>query len=141
VTSSINLGGVDDILANIKRLGTRINDVAPKALKDSAEVIRRQASINCPRDNSSANLRKKYAAGQHLADNIIISDVEGTGFRQRVLVGPQKGDHDDFYYGKFLEFGTSKMAAKPFVEPAFLAKRRESREIIADAIREALRNG
>jgi len=139
--NSLTLGGIEDFQANMKKLGTRINQVAPKALKKGAEIIRKQASINCPRDNSPANLKKKYSPGKHLADNIIIGDVEGEGTRQHVLVGPQKGDNDDFYYGKFLEFGTTKMKSQPFVEPAFLSTREESRAAIAEVIKEAIEGG
>lgn len=39
--------------------------------------------------------------------------------RNAVIVGPRaRGGSPDGFYAKFLEFGTRKMAAKPFVDPA-----------------------
>ena len=49
---------------------------------------------------------------------------------------------DDPYYWRFVEFGTSKMPAKPFLRPAFTAKKEQaSREIIMTLQDEILRGG
>jgi len=37
-------------------------------------------------------------------------------------VSPRQGGKNDGFYGKFLEFGTSKMSPKPFMRPTFEAK-------------------
>lgn len=65
----------------------------------------------------------------HIADHIVVSatnqlEDDSLGSRRAdenehaVAVGPSK----DFFYGFFLEFGTIKMAAKPFLRPAFDSK-------------------
>ena len=38
------------------------------------------------------------------------------------------------FYGRFIEFGTSKMAAKPFLRPAFDAKKDEALTIFKDKL-------
>ncbi|MGO4154339.1 HK97-gp10 family putative phage morphogenesis protein [Cupriavidus sp. YAF13] len=38
------------------------------------------------------------------------------------------------YYGRFVEYGTSKMAAKPFLRPAFEAKKRAAAEAVNEVI-------
>lgn len=51
--------------------------------------------------------------------------------QQTFFVGVRQGKHSrqtkkgliDAFYGRFIEFGTSKMAAKPFMRPAFEAKK------------------
>lgn len=51
--------------------------------------------------------------------------------QQTFFVGVRQGKHAkqskkgllDAYYGRFIEFGTSKMAAKPFMRPAFEGKK------------------
>ena len=36
----------------------------------------------------------------------------------RFSVSPRKGGKNNAFYGRFIEFGTSKMQAKPFLRPA-----------------------
>jgi HK97 gp10 family phage protein len=40
------------------------------------------------------------------------------------------------FYGRFLEFGTAKMAARPFLRPAFDARSGEALGIFMDRLRE-----
>lgn len=42
-------------------------------------------------------------------------------------------------YGRYLEFGTSRMAARPWLRPTFRAKRDSIRSRVADAVAAALR--
>ena len=150
--NSIEFTGIDELLANLKRIGKNLKDVTPRALKAGAEPIRQAASQIAPYDPNSP--------GPHLKDNIIVSDVytatlwdletqmpsgnrlsagdhskDGDSY---VEVGPQRGAVDKFFYGKFHEFGTVKMKATPFVEPAFYAKRNECMENIAAVLREEI---
>lgn len=43
------------------------------------------------------------------------------------------------FYGRFLEYGTSKMAAKPFLRPAFEAKRKAAAAAVADVIQKKVK--
>ncbi|WMY06768.1 HK97-gp10 family putative phage morphogenesis protein [Paraburkholderia phenoliruptrix] len=49
--------------------------------------------------------------------------------------------NQDAWYARLLEFGTSKMAAKPFIRPAYEAKRAEAGEVVSEKIQEAVSNG
>ncbi|CAD6536417.1 hypothetical protein LMG27952_03146 [Paraburkholderia hiiakae] len=40
----------------------------------------------------------------------------------------------DAYYLRFVEYGTSRMAAQPFKRPAYEAKKKEAAQAVADAI-------
>lgn len=42
------------------------------------------------------------------------------------------------FYGRFVEHGTSKMAAKPFIRPAYDAKREEAMQAARTRLREGL---
>lgn len=44
----------------------------------------------------------------------------------------------DPFYWRFLEFGTSKMRARPFLRPAFEARKVAAAQRVSDAIRERL---
>ncbi|MCL9634656.1 HK97 gp10 family phage protein [Bacillus zanthoxyli] len=78
--------------------------IAEKALRAGAEILREEIERRAP--------RSKYK-GKHLADHVIVS---------KIVNGKIKvGFHKDFFYARFLEWGTSKMPAQTFVEPAFNA--------------------
>lgn len=47
--------------------------------------------------------------------------------------------NQDAYYWRFVEFGTSKMAAKPFIRPAFAQKKDESLFLIIEYLRQGIR--
>ena len=40
----------------------------------------------------------------------------------------------DAFYGRFLEYGTSKMAARPFLRPSFEAKQTAAAQAVSDVI-------
>jgi len=137
----VELSGMDEMLARLQGIGGNVKEAGEKALKKGAEVIRQAMSDGSPTGTLNTQswqykAGKKYAV-EHLKDNIIISKVKGVGVRRYVNVGAEK----HFFYAKFFEFGTVKMAAKPFMEPAFLAKRREALSAMAEVIREAIRSG
>jgi len=100
------------------------------ALKDGAEPIRAEAATLCPRDD---------AAGAHMADHIVIHalteaqtdrDAEVTGNEAVVRIGPMKG----FFYGYFLEYGTSHQGARPFMRPAFDNNLRQSLQVTGNRL-------
>ena len=121
----VRLSGMDELLARLARTNANVDIVREKALKKGAEVIRGEIVSRTP------------VRTGNLKDNIVIGEVKGQGSKQYVDVGPSKGQG---FYGKYLEFGTKKMAAKPFIEPAFLAKRKEAMDVIAEVIEEAIRD-
>lgn len=130
---SFEITGINELLANLERIGRNVEQAKKQALNEGAEIIKESAKQKCPRSTQR---------GSHLADNIIISDVkQGVDGKPYVEIGPQKSSNDEFFYGKFLEFGTVKMNAKPFMEPAFLEKRREALDKIADVIRGVVERG
>jgi HK97 gp10 family phage protein len=45
------------------------------------------------------------------------------------------------WYARLLEYGTSKMAAKPFIRPGFEAKKEQAGKAVIDKIQEAVGSG
>lgn len=87
------------------------------ALKDAAEPMRRTMASLAPREPGAPDI----------ADNIVVSPItrlgsvkggeweQKTDTEEAVGIGPSKS----FFYGLFLEYGTVKMGARPFMRPAF----------------------
>jgi HK97 gp10 family phage protein len=103
-----------------------------EALRVAAEPMRQRMSDLAPRRPPHPDL----------ADHIITSPavkigrIEGGRGRAReateaaIAVGPRK----DFFYGIFLEYGTVKMSAQPFMRPAFDSTRDEALTILKDEL-------
>jgi HK97 gp10 family phage protein len=127
--ADVRLEGLYELLAKLQELGNRAARVENQALKAGAEVIQKAASERVPRS---------HAHKKHLADNIIISRVKTKDGVKYVEVGPTKGDNSEFFYGKFLEWGTSKMAARPFLGPAAAEKRDEVIETMKQVIKDGI---
>lgn len=99
----VRVHGLDKLNAALLELGTNAaRRAGKKALRQGANVIldatRGQAPVR------TGNLKKSLYTHDHgvIGDRILFS----VDLRPRA------------FYGRFLEFGTSKMAARPFMRPA-----------------------
>ncbi len=124
MAGNLTLEGMEDILTRLKEIGQRAGPTENEALYAGAKIVKDNASQRAPRSSDSK---------EHLADNIVISEPKQDEGSKYVEVGPKA----PFFYGKFLEYGTSKMAARPFLGPA----RAESRKEVLETMRRALKEG
>ncbi|WP_031405270.1 HK97-gp10 family putative phage morphogenesis protein [Geobacillus vulcani] len=113
------LEGMQELLKKLETLGNEAEQVKQEALMAGAKVVQEAASQKAPRDTGK------------LAENIVISDVKEDG---TVDIGPDR----DRFYGLFLEFGTTKMAARPFLQPAFEENKEQVQQKMSDVIRRGL---
>ena len=146
----IEISDMDVIIARLDETSQNVTAVKRAAVMEGAKIIQAEIKARAPVDTG------------FLRDNIVISTEYSysysTGKGETVKVGPS----EDAFYARFLEFGYTlrarktststsrgksvyekrgtggKIPAKPFIEPAFLAKRAEAKEAIAGAIREAI---
>jgi HK97 gp10 family phage protein len=116
---SLQLHGMEQLLRQLEQVGSEAERVKKDALLAGAEVVQQAASERAPRDTGK------------LAENIVISDIKEDG---TVDIGPDR----DRFYGLFLEFGTSKMSARPFLQPAFEENKEQVQQKMADVIRREL---
>lgn len=136
----IDLSGLNGLFSKALELGARGARVQNAALKAGAQIIQEEASKRAPIRGETAKKPdgSDSDSEQHLADNIIVSSVKSKDGAKYVQVGPTKGDNSRFFYGKFLEWGTSKMAARPFLGPAVTAKREDAINAIAEELKRGL---
>lgn len=128
MAAELSLEGFDDLLARVQQLGEQTSRIENKALKAGGAVVQKRASELAPRSRK---------AKRHMADHIKMSGVKNKEGMKYVEVGPTRGDNSEFFYAKFLEFGTSKMSARPFMGPAAA----ESQGEVIEAMKEQLRAG
>lgn len=98
--ATIDRKQLNDLIDNLKTIGDEVADAVFSEIEASALEIETDAKLNCPVDtgNLRASIksiydRKTFAAG-------VFSNVE---------------------YAPYVEFGTSKQQAQPFLYPAYFA--------------------
>lgn len=123
----IQLQGIDQLLNQLRMRGeSAVKRVENKALKAAGEVMADDMIERAP-----------YSALDkvHLKENITVSNVRRKDGVKYVLVGPNKRVS---WRAHFSEFGTTKMPATPYIAPAFIAKRKEALNILAEELRKGL---
>lgn len=130
MSSSMELDGLDNIVSRIESMGKAGSKLEGTALKLAGNIMLEEAKNNL---ESNSNVR----TGK-LRDNLEVSGVKRKGNKKYVMIGIQKGDNSNIFYGKFLEWGTSKMSANPFLGPAFVSKKSEAKELIMNELRRGL---
>lgn len=114
--------GWEELERKLESLGSKMQaqKVLEGALMEGAEVVKAAIEAHAPRRTGM------------LSSDIHIS--RGGRKKFSVRIGPGlKG-----FYGRFLEHGTSKMPAKPFMRPAFEASNDAAQEAIRQAIWQAV---
>ncbi|MEN6349335.1 MAG: HK97-gp10 family putative phage morphogenesis protein [Syntrophomonas sp.] len=137
----VSLEGMDHIMARIEQLGKKATTVENHALKAGAAVVQKAISRRAPRSAAPRQPKPQtqmWRTGEHLADNIIITKVKRKQGIKYVEVGPTPGDNSPFFYGKFSEYGTSKMPAQPFVGPAEAESKQEALNAIIETLKAGL---
>jgi len=138
--------GVDRVTRRLLALPDTVQREVSAALQAAGEVIKAEAQVSITSGSRSGRptrgtVRKQYIASapgepptydtEHLKSGIQVTQPEPL----RVLVTSTAR------YSAALEFGTSKMAARPFMNPAARAKRTEVTMIVRKAVDSAIRRG
>lgn len=149
--ADIHIEGLDDVLAALKALPDSITkNAAPFAMRKGANVIAKEAKARAP--NRTGNLQKRIAVrkrkrrgpGIALAYSVGVLGGASATYgntktnRRKGLVGKKYETGGTAFYWRFLEFGTEKLAAKPFLRPAFDSKAEEAVKAISDGFRTGL---
>jgi HK97 gp10 family phage protein len=127
--ADIELTGVDEILNKLQQIGINISRLENKALKNAAEPVLEDGKSTNAFNDKSGKLRK----------GLKISNIKNKEGMKYVLVGVDKSDNSKIFYGKFLEFGTSKISARPFLQPAYEKNKDNIQQTIAETLKEGLK--
>ncbi|PWD85804.1 HK97-gp10 family putative phage morphogenesis protein [Ignatzschineria cameli] len=136
--------GIKELKEKLKSVSDdMINKGGRSALRSAANVIRKEAKERAERlDDPNTPER--------IADNVVVrwdrKTFRKTGnpaFKVGILGGAKKdskkkGRGGDTFYWRFLEFGTAKMPAKPFMRPAIDTKQKEAIDKFVEAYKKQL---
>lgn len=120
----IKLEGAKELEKKLKSLEPKIaKKLVRQSLRKAAKPILAVARTKCPVDTGTLKKSIKIRAMRRKKNSF------------GVLVGTAlKWFTGDTFYGAFVEFGTSKMSARPFMRPAFDEKKGEAEEILKQEI-------
>lgn len=117
-TVSLKLHGAKELEAALADLGKQVaTRIGRKAVRDSARLLQRAMIEQAPyRPGERAGRSGQYG---HLRDNLKVKAVKAQKpglLLYRVTTG-------DAFWGNFLEFGTVRMAARPWARPTVDAQK------------------
>ena len=114
----------DDLLKTLSQFPKNIqNNVMTGAIRAGANVIRDEARIRVPK--KTKDLAKSIVSIKRRAE---------TRNQVKFSVTPSRGKNKAGWRAHFIEFGTSKMSAKPFLRPAFETSENKSLDAAKDYI-------
>lgn len=109
--------------------------VLRQAAVAGARVIHAEVKLRAPVDKGIYEGKQSKRPFGFLREHIIIAYDDETSIPGRLASYIVTWSKDAFY-GRFLEFGTSKMPAQPFLRPGFEAKRKAAAAAVGDVIQE-----
>ena len=141
--------GLTELQAALKALPQKLHKrVLNSALMTGARLIGKEASLKAPvlqeptpgrrpgtlrRNIRARPIRPEYSASVMVGVRKL-SGKQVMAFKKANRRGGAANPDDPFYW-RFVEFGTSKMAARPFLRPAFEARKVQAAMEIKDALR------
>jgi len=133
--ATLEMKGFEALDRKLRRLEKRAaKKVLKRGLRSGAKVIQREAKSRAPVLTGATRKSIRVRAMKKQKRGVVGISVRTSKF-DNLFTGDQ-------YYAAFVEFGTSRMEAKPFLEPAFEARKHEAsetikREVAAGIAREA----
>ncbi|MCR8961145.1 hypothetical protein M0765_026475 [Variovorax sp. S2] len=131
------LHGLDDVLAKLKALPPEIasqrGGPVKAALRKGAVVIQKAAKANIRRITQNTE-EAGYASTKTLENAVVVRrdpnpQRSGANERYRVLISRKKYEGRDtkaVATGRYLEIGTEKQKAEPWLTPAYMSEREKA---------------
>lgn len=135
---TVKIEGLSELGARMKTLTSDVNNrIARAATAAGAVVIRNAAQQKVPVD--SGNLKKNIIVKRLPKGESPLTSEHIVTVRKGKLTSKQKSSGlKDAYYGSFVEYGTAKMPAQPFMRPAYDQNKEKAAEAIKDRIRKRI---
>ena len=121
--ANVKIEGSEDLMKAIEQMGLEGSKIANDALRKAGEYLVDEMKRETP-----------VRTGK-LRDSIEHSNIKTKDNVKYIEVGPNKTTN---WRAKYLEFGTKKMKANPFMSRAYEKNKDKVQEIIADKLKEGL---
>lgn len=143
--TSFKISGLSELGRELKKRGDDMGRrIAQKATASGAYVVREAAKRRAPKSDSQHQLgRRKNEIVQpgNLRANVVMKRVTDGRMTAEYVVGVRAGsgrNPNDAFYGDFVEIGTVKMAAQPYIRPAFDAEKQTALDRITKVLKQEI---
>ena len=136
-----NTAGFKELANRLRALGPRVaKNKLRRAVGAGATVIKKEAKVLAAVDTGEMKKdiqvkRERDQQGDLLS--VTYSVFVRTGKKSRASGRSRNVDKDSWYWRQ-QEFGNSKMAAQPFMRPAFESKKEDAVRVIAEKLDEGI---
>ena len=150
---TVKVTGLKELGQAMNALGGKAkNRIAVKAMRRGGAIIRDRARANAPVLSQPSPYRKPGTLRKAISSRTKIDKngrvntyvwVKGLKtkqvlkFKDKTGKGSAYNPRDPFYW-RFVEFGTSKMPAKPFMRPAFEQSKQQAAQAIIDKLQQEI---
>ncbi|PNL88263.1 hypothetical protein A6J76_007395 [Aggregatibacter aphrophilus] len=150
---TVKVTGLKELGQAMNALGRKAkNRIAVKAMRRGGAIIRDRARANAPVLSQPSPYRKPGTLRKAISSRTKIDKngrvntyvwVKGLKtkqvlkFKDKTGKGGAYNPRDPFYW-RFVEFGTSKMPAKPFMRPAFEQSKQQAAQTIINTLRDEI---
>lgn len=131
-----NAGALTAMLDRLEEVASE--SVLRQAAVAGARVVHAEVKLRAPVDLGIYEGKQGRHPAGFLRNNILIAYDDEVSVPGRLASYVVTWSREAFY-GRFLEFGTSKMAAQPFLRPAFEAKRKAAAQAVGEVIQAKVR--
>ncbi len=125
-TISYSIDGFEDLTRRITEMGVKGSRIENAALNDAAQPIYEDMRESAP---------VRTGRGR---DSITIGSPKRTKGGKIISIGIHDAQRDTGLHMYYVEFGTSRADAHPFIRPAFERKKRESYDILKQRVKKGL---
>lgn len=147
---TVELQGLQELQAALLELPAKIGkNILRSSVNAGASVIRKEAKQKAPVYTGETqaghpppgtlkrSVIQKFIREQSndFQSTFYVTVRKGKKYRDQ---GKSKNLSQDAYYAYFVEYGTAKMSAKPFMRPAFEAKKEEALKAMIDKLSERI---
>jgi HK97 gp10 family phage protein len=141
VADDIEFLGGEALAARLKQINNQASRLENSALRGGVKIILDEIEARAPRSDSPRQpygKTNRWRTGRHAADILKVGNVRRVQGGKAIYAGLLKGDTSKAFYLKFHEWGTTKIPARPFMEPAAQEKEQEAVAEVARIIKEGL---
>ncbi len=141
IITDLDFSGLLDLSKEMELLSKAENSkVLREATRAGAEVIRDEVDENAPERKGKLKRNIMVASERSIPGTAVagirIRGTNASGTNSDITT--KAGDKNNAFYWRFIELGTSKMLAHPFVRPAFDAKEVEASQVVIDRLNQAI---
>ena len=137
MATRMDFDGLDAIVKDLNQMSKILNSsIIDDALEEAIQPAYETAKKTAPR-NKKGHIGK-YGNG-HMADNIPLKLVTENGLKT-IEYGWEKSDNSDYFYAKFVEWGTSnnKYPKQPFINKSMSKNKNKCFNVFSERIRKEL---